>query len=244
MRLVIALLCLFCLPVQATEHLRIAVAANLLPVMERMADRYQRETGITLQLAGGSTGAFYEQIRRGAPFDLFYAADAERPALLTEAGIGQPARPYACGRLALWTPGHAPDLHQLPPGRIAIAQPDTAPYGRAAQQALQHAGRWAAEQPDVVYGQDIGQAFQFVASGNAVAGLVALSQLRAAGIDAGQFRVIPVDHHAPLIQARLVLAEGERGAAATAFAEWFDRQHDILDDFGYARPGENGCARR
>ena len=227
---------------QAAEPLRIAVAANLLPVMERITHDYQQHGGQPVQLAGGSSGAFFEQIRRGAPFDLFFSADAERPQQLVAAGIGQGAHSYACGRLALWTPRHRPDLNALPAGKLAIAQPDTAPYGKAALQALERSGQLQAVKPHLVYAQDIGQAYQFVSSGNAPAGLVALSQLRASQIPAGQYAALADTLYRPLLQKRILLATGTRAALAEDFLQFFEAQQSTLKNAGYILPGEPGCA--
>lgn len=239
----LALLTLLGAPLaQAAEPIRIAVAANLLPVMEGIAEHYQQQQGRTVQIVGGSSGAFFEQIQRGAPFDLFYSADAERPEKLAASGAGTGASTYACGRLALWTPEATPQLDALPAGKIAIAQPDTAPYGKAAQQALQRSGQLEALQPRVVYGQDIGQAFQFVKSGNAPSGFVALSQLTAAKVPAGQYAQVEAALYEPLVQKRVILAKGERKAEADAFVAFFDAQRDTLKAAGYALPGDAGCA--
>ncbi|MBB2493848.1 molybdate ABC transporter substrate-binding protein [Aquipseudomonas ullengensis] len=227
---------------QAAEPVRIAVAANLLPLMEQLVQRYEQQSGAQVDIAGGSSGAFYEQIQRGAPFDLFYSADAERPEKLAAAGLSEAARPYACGRLALWTPHATPALNALPDGKVAIAQPDTAPYGKAALQTLENSGQLAAVKPRLVYAQDIGQAFQFVTSGNAPSGFVGLSQLMAANTPAGQYSQVDSALYAPLVQKRVLLAKGERKAAAEAFAQFFDAQQSSLKSAGYALPGEAGCA--
>lgn len=224
------------------DEVRIAVAANLLPVMEQIAADYRQHSSDTIQLAGGSSGAFFEQIQRGAPFDLFYSADSERPEKLVSSGHGQAAHAYACGRLALWTPDTRPDLQQLPAGKIAIAQPDTAPYGRAAQQVLHNSGQLPALQPRLVYAQDIGQTFQFISSHNAPSGFVALSQLLAAHTPASQYRQIDASLYTPLVQKRVILASGERRAAAERFAAYFDAQQATLQAAGYALPGEDDCA--
>lgn len=227
---------------QAAEPLRIAVAANLLPVMEEIASHYQQHSGTTVQLVGGSSGAFFEQIQRGAPFDLFYSADAERPEKLAASGAGTAAATYACGRLALWSPRAKPALNALPDGKIAIAQPDTAPYGKAAQQALERSGQWPALQPRIVFGQDIGQAFQFIKTGNAPSGFVALSQLTAADVPDDQYAQVDATLYDPLVQKRVVLARDARKTDAEAFVEFFDKQQDTLKAAGYALPGETGCA--
>lgn len=227
---------------QAADPVRIAVAANLLPVMEQIAKNYQAQTGNAVQLAGGSSGAFFEQIQRGAPFDLFYSADAERPDKLAAAGHGEQSRTYACGRLALWTPKAEPKLDALPDGKVAIAQPDTAPYGKAALQAIERSGQLDALKPRLVYAQDIGQTFQFVTSGNAPSGLVALSQLSAAKTPAAQYAQVDSTLYGPLVQKRVVMAKGERKTAAEAFVKYFDAQAETLKAAGYALPGEPGCA--
>lgn len=227
---------------QAAEPLRIAVAANLLPVMELIVRDYQQSSGQPVQVAGGSSGAFFEQIRRGAPFDLFFSADAERPEQLLASGIGTGAQSYACGRLALWTPRHRPDLNALPAGKLAIAQPDTAPYGKAALQALERSGQLPAVRAQLVYAQDIGQAYQFVSSGNAPAGLVALSQLRASQIPAGQYAALADTLYSPLLQKRIQLATGSRAALAEDFLQFFAKQQNTLKNAGYILPGEPGCA--
>jgi molybdate transport system substrate-binding protein len=210
--------------------------------MERIAADYQQQTGAQVQLAGGSSGAFFEQIQRGAPFDLFYSADAERPDKLAAAGTGSAARTYACGRLALWTPKAKPQLDALPAGKVALAQPDTAPYGKAALQALERSGQLDALKPHLVYAQDIGQTYQFVHSGNAPSGFVALSQLTAAKTPEAQYAQVDARLYAPLVQKRVLLARGERQAAAEAFLAFFDAQQATLKTAGYALPGEAGCA--
>ncbi len=227
---------------QADEVIRIAVAANLLPVMEQISAAYQQQSSDRIQLAGGSSGAFFEQIQRGAPFDLFYAADAERPQKLAQGGYSEAPQTYACGRLALWTPNAAPNLQHLPAGKIAIAQPDTAPYGKAALQVLQRSGVLERYQARLVYGQDVGQAFQFVTSQNAPSGLVALSQLTAAQTPPAQYQRLDNDLYEPLVQQRVLIAKGSKRAAAERFMRFFDSQRSTLTMAGYALPGEAGCA--
>ena len=153
------------------------------------------------------------------------------------------------GLLPLKEPGQvqsqvpkAPDLQQLPAGKVAIAQPDTAPYGLAAQQALQRSGQLPALQPRLVYAQDIGQTFQFVSSHNAPSGFVALSQLLAAHTPTSEYRQLDASLYAPLVQKRVVLASAERRAAAERFASYFDTQQATLRAAGYALPSEDNCA--
>ncbi len=244
MRLYPALLALLLLApnLQAEPPLRIAVAANLLPLMQKVSQHYEQQTGRQVQLIGGASGAFFEQIQRGAPFDLFYSADAERPEQLVASGAGQEARTYACGRVALWTPGANPQLAALPAGKVALAQPATAPYGRAALQAIERSGQLPALQPRLVYAQDIGQAFQFVYSGNAPSGFVAVSQLHAAQTPVSDYTVLDASLYDPLVQKRVLLAKGSRQAPARDFLRFFDSQREALQAAGYALPGEDGCA--
>ncbi len=230
------------MPLQAETPLRIAVAANLLPVMEQIARQYQIQTSSSVQLVGGSSGAFFEQIRRGAPYDLFYSADSERPQQLAAQGLGDSARTYACGKLALWTPASTPDLHALPTGKLAIAQPDTAPYGKAALQALERSGQLGKVEANLVYAQDIGQAYQFVFSGHAPAGLIALSQLTTSQTPTAQYQQIDSALYEPLVQKQIVLAKDARKDEALAFVTYFNTQHTTLHNAGYSLPGEAGCA--
>lgn len=229
--------------VQAAPEIRIAVAANLLPLMEDAVADYQKETGNKVVISGGSSGVFFEQIQRGAPFDIFFSADAERPDRLAAADKGTDSATYACGQLAFWTPAAKPDVLSIPAGKIAVAQPDTAPYGKAAMQVLENTQQLPALQARVVYGQDIGQTYQFVLTQNAPSGFVALSQLTSANVPAMQYQIVDAALYQPLVQKRITLAKGERLAAANAFIAWFSQQNARLTQAGYALPGSDGCAR-
>lgn len=190
--------------------LRVGVAANFAEPMRALAERYTAISGQAIELSVGSTGALFSQIEHGAPFDLLLAADARRPTLIAEQGLGVAAsqRCYARGTLVLWQPkGTAPtSLAALTTGehRIAIANPATAPYGAAAQAALEHAGVLTAVEGRLVRGQSIGQTYQFVASGAAPVGLVAQSQVLQAmpgsvtTIDPATYP--PIDQHGILIR--------------------------------------------
>ncbi|TWI56745.1 molybdate transport system permease protein/molybdate transport system substrate-binding protein [Pseudomonas duriflava] len=231
-----------CSSVQAAEPLRIAVAANLLPVMQQISTEYEKQTGTKVQLAGGSSGAFFEQIQRGAPFDLFYSADAIRPDKLAAAGKGEASRTYACGQLALWQTKGAPDIHNLPLNRVVMANPETAPYGAAALQALDRSGELPIVKPRLAYGQDIGQTFNFIKAGSAQGGFVALSQLKAGQIPETQYIILDATLYDPLVQKRVILAQGDQRPAAERFAAFFDTQKDTLHKAGYSLPSESGCA--
>ena len=189
-------LCLFlllalCLPISdslpvAAEEVRVAVASNFLSTFQSLAREFEKHTGHTVVISPGSSGKLYAQITHGAPFDIFFSADDQRPRLLEEEGLAVKGTrfPYAVGRLTLWSlapdmlKDNGPDvLRQAAFSHLAIANPKTAPYGKAAEQVLQALGLWDTVQPKLVQGENIGQTLQFVASQNADLGFVALSQI-------------------------------------------------------------------
>lgn len=168
------------------DEIRIAVASNFINTMEAIVSRFEQQTGHRVIVATGSTGKHYAQIVNGAPFDAFFAADVERPQLLENKGliVAGSRFTYAIGRLVLWSPREnyvdingealANDNYQ----HLAIANPKLAPYGKAAQQVLENKGLWQPLQTRLVRGENIGQTFHFVMSGNAQLGFVALSQIK------------------------------------------------------------------
>jgi molybdate transport system substrate-binding protein len=173
------------LPAAAAETLTIAVASNFSRPALELASRYEETTGLPVRITTGSTGKLYAQISNGAPFDILLAADSARPALLERSGLGVAGSrfTYAIGGLVLWTfDTEFTDLDcraaltDLGRNRLAIANPETAPYGAAAKQFLQSVHLWEKVTPHLVYGENIAQALQFVASGNASLGLIAKSQ--------------------------------------------------------------------
>ena len=211
---------LFAGAVQAGQA-RVAVAANFLPVLRELGAAFAAG-GHHLQISSGSTGKLYAQIVHGAPFDLFLAADQARPERLEREGRIVPGSrfTYAIGHLVLWSP--APErfsdgLGWLREGRfqrLAIANPKTAPYGRAARQFLRHHDLWVHLQAKLVRGESVSQALQFVASGNADAGLVALSQVNGR---AGSRWLVPATDHDPIVQQAVLLVHGADNPAARAF---------------------------
>lgn len=238
-------LCLLAGGVAAAE-IRVAVATNFAPTLQRLAEAFTAATGHRLQISSASTGKHYAQIRNGAAFDIFLAADAERPARLEREGLGVAGSQfaYAEGRLALWAPAAAaiddPAAYLAMGGfrHLAIAHPRLAPYGRAAQQVLQHWGLWEALQAKLVRGENVGQAFQFVATGNAQAGLVALSQVLARAQGArGSYRVIPARLHAPIAQHALLLRAGPPAEAFLRYLKGAPAVAEIRRD-GYSVPGD------
>lgn len=237
----LAVLIAVCLAqVVGAAEVRVAVAANFASTLHVLAEGFRSETGHRLQISTGSTGKHYAQIHNGAAFDVFLAGDSARPARLEAEGVGVAGSrfTYAVGRLALWVPGESglgpPDeyLGTADFRRLAIANPRLAPYGLAAQQALQAWQLWDRMQPRLVRGENIAQAFQFVATGNASAGLVALSLLRAGQMPDGAFRLIPDSLHQPIRQDALLLRRGE---AAEAFLLYLrgDEATGVIRSAGY-----------
>jgi molybdate transport system substrate-binding protein len=230
MKHLIACLAAACAAASATAaDVTVAVAANFSAPMQRIATAFEKDTGHRAVLAIGSTGRFYSQVKNGAPFQVLLAADDETPARLEREGAAVRGTrfTYAVGRLALWSaqPGlvdAAGDVLRKPPaGRLAIADPKLAPYGAAAVQVLGKLGLLGTWQERLVQGESIAQAFQFVASGNAPIGFVALSQVMQGGrIAQGSAWVVPADLHDPLRQDAVLLAAGKDSAAAQALLQY------------------------
>ncbi|HEX22337.1 MAG TPA: molybdate ABC transporter substrate-binding protein [Chromatiales bacterium] len=186
----------------------------------------------------------YAQIHHGAPFDALFAADEHRPALLEEAGRVRPGSrfTYAIGRLVLWSPdaGRVDAAGRvLSEGRfrhLAIANPKLAPYGRAAQQVLEARGLWQMLRPRLVRGENVGQAWQFVHSGNAELGFVALSQVRQQGqAAAGSHWVVPQVLYAPIVQQAVLLTDNPLAADFLRFVQG-DEGRAMIASFGYQLP--------
>ena len=219
MRAGAAFLFLFLLgPVQAQEAVRVAVASSFMDTAAVLGTAFQRDTGIEVRLSAGSTGKLYAQIINGAPFDVFLAADIERPALLEQSGhaVAGSGRVYARGRLVIWS-ASARDclgvLREDAAGKVAIANPVTAPYGRAANEFLQDIGAWERVSQRMVYGQNATQALQFAATGNTAVAIVARSQVNSPALPPAACRYeVPEARHSPIAQqAVLINAESEAG---------------------------------
>ncbi|AEG92419.1 molybdate ABC transporter substrate-binding protein [Ramlibacter tataouinensis] len=222
----------------------VAVAANFTAPMQKIAAAFEQATGHKAVLAFGSTGRFYAQVKNGAPFQVLLAADDETPAKLEAEGLAVRGSrfTYATGRLVLWSAsaglvdGRGEVLRTGRFERLAIADPKLAPYGAAALQAMDRLGVADALRPRLVQGESIGQAFQFVATGNAPLGFVALSQVMVdGGIAKGSAWVVPADLHAPIRQDAVVLAAGKDNPAATALASFLrsDAAKAIIRAHGY-----------
>lgn len=225
-------------------EVQVAVAANFSAPMKKIAAAFEADSGHQARLSFGATGAFYAQIRNGAPFQLLLAADAETPLRLEQEGaaVAGSRFTYANGRLALWSarPGVVDDqgavLRKPGGGRIALANPRLAPYGAAAIEALTRIGLLQALQPRFVQGENIAQAYQFAATGNAQLGFVALSQVMADGrIASGSAWVVPASLHAPIRQDAVLLAAGRDSAAAASLLAYLqgEKARAIIRSFGY-----------
>ncbi|WP_127754060.1 molybdate ABC transporter substrate-binding protein [Devosia sp. 1566] len=223
-------------PAQA-ELARIAVAANFTGVAEQLAPVFAAQTGHQVQFSFGATGLLYGQITQGAPFDLFLAADDERPARAVDEGFGVEGSvfTYAAGVLALYstTLDVTDGLAGLGGGfeKLAIADPQAAPYGQAAVETLTSLGIYDALRPKLVVGENISQTLQFIQTGNAELGFVGLSQVR------GQSGVwiVPSELYTPIRQGAVLLKPGADNPAATAFLEFLrsDEAVALIEAAGY-----------
>lgn len=237
--------CLLSGPTTAlADEINIAVASNFAEPIKEIASRYEARSGHRIKLVFGSTGKHYAQIRHGAPFAAFFAADARRPELLEKEGIARPGSrfTYAVGRIVLWSPqrGYVDNqgsiLQQKPFRHLAIANPRLAPYGQAARQFLQSRGLWEGLQDRLVRGENIGQTFQFVRSGSAELGFVAYSQVKRPGHPlTGSLWEIPPSEYAPIEQQAVLL---EESPAARGFIEFIRSEEaiGIIRGFGYGLP--------
>jgi len=231
-------------PAAQADTVNAAVAANFAAPFAAIASAFEKATGHHVVTSSGSTGKLDAQIRNGAPFEIFLAADRERPDLLVADGLAVTGTnaPYAIGRLALWSPNLRVDSAEAlkQPGiqHIAIANPKTAPYGAAAVQALSRPGLLESLQPKLVQAENIAQTLQFTASGNAEIGFVALSQLKGPTAPAGSNWVVPADWHDPIVQSLCLLKIGQENPAARALLDFIGSAQAtaIIASFGYDTP--------
>lgn len=223
------------------DSAHVAVAANFTATAEELATAFKAESGHDLVLSFGATGTLYTQITQGAPFEVFLSADARRPKQAVDEGLGVPDSifTYAIGTLVVYstTIDLSAGLEVLKSGafeKLAIADPETAPYGAAAVEVLKGLGLYEIVEPKLVTGENISQTLQFIASGNAELGFVALSQVA----DAAPHRVfaVPTELHAPITQDAVLLRTGEANVAAQAFIAFLkgDVARKIISKAGYA----------
>jgi len=228
----------------ATDKMQIAVASNFADAITELAERFTAETGHEVALSFGSTGKHYAQITNGAPYDAFFAADVRRPELLEQEGRAVPGSrfTYAVGRLVLWSPkgglvdGEGEVLKSAEIRHLAIANPELAPYGEAARQVLVARDLWDSLEGRLVRGENIGQTYQFVVTGNAELGFVAGSQVKSPGHPAGGSQWdVPQELHAPIEQQAVLLRDTE---PARAFLEFVRSKasRELIHEYGYGTP--------
>jgi len=231
------------------REIRVAAAADMKFAMEELSGKFEKQSETRVNVTYGSSGNFFSQFQNSAPFDVFFSADIEYPKKLEAAGLAEPGTlcEYAVGRIVIWTPpGAKVDVREM--GwrtlldarieKIAIANPEHAPYGRAAVAALQKAGVYEAVRPKLVYGENISQAAQFVQSGNAQAGIVAKSLAVSPAMRDGKRWEIPADMHPALEQGAIVLKDARNKDAARAFLEFVKSATGltILAKYGFEFP--------
>jgi molybdate transport system substrate-binding protein len=233
----------------AAETVQIAAASDLVYCLDALNAEFRKgEPAVALTISTGSSGNFFAQIQHGAPYDVFLSADLRYPRELAAAGLadGTTLTSYAIGRIVLWTTRDDLDLSAglgiLRAGavkRFAIANPDHAPYGRAARQALERAGLWEVVAARLVLGENISQTAQFVETGNADAGVVALSLVlspRLSGV--GRYVEIPAADHDPLEQGAVLTRRGADNAAARRYLAFLksSEARAIFDRYGFRLP--------
>jgi molybdate transport system substrate-binding protein len=245
---VILLACLSPLEANA-EDLTVAAAADLTFAFRDVAAQFQQQSTDQLRISYGSSGNFFSQIKNGAPYDVFFSADVQYPQKLAAAGLIEPGTiyEYAAGKIVIWVPADSKlDLSRglnvlLDPGihKIAIANPEHAPYGRAALAAMQHEGIYDKVKGKVVMGEDISQTAQFVQSGNADVGILALSLALAPPMkDRGRFVIIPPSDYPPIIQAGCVIRATKHPELAKRFLEFMKRPTTVakMGEYGFVLP--------
>lgn len=252
MRKLLALLVLFGGAFAAGQEVVVAAAADMSAALPQLADAYTKKTGRTVKLSFGASGNLTNQIRNGAPFDVFFSADEEYPQQLIAEGLAlkDTLYRYAVGRVVLWVPSDsALDLSKLgikalldpTVKKISIANPATAPYGRAAAAALHHFGIYDQVSSRLVLGENVSQAAQFVESGNAQAGLIALSHALAPAMkDKGRYWTVPLDAYPTLNQTAVVLSKSKQQEAARQFLDFLRSPEaaTLLNSYGFSLPAE------
>lgn len=231
---------------QAGE-VRVAVAANFTAPMQEIAPLFEQASGHKVSISFGSTGKFYAQIKQGAPYDVLVSADSKTPKKLDEDGLTVPGSRfvYALGKLALWSaqPGLVDDkgavLRTGGYNKLAIGDPRLAVYGTAAQETMEKLGVWKQVQGKLVRGENITQTYQFVASGNAQLGFIALSQITKGGkVSAGSWWIVPSHFYSPIEQGAVLLSNAKDTAAAQAFVAFLKgpQAAAVIRSYGYELP--------
>jgi len=256
--LLVAISVCTCFPASARAgDLKIAAAADLTFAFKDVGAQFVKQTGSTLELSYGSSGNFFAQIQNGAPFDLFFSADIGYPQKLDAAGLAEPGTiyEYASGKLVMWVPNASKlDLSRglatlLDPGirKIAIANPLHAPYGVAAEAAMRHDAIYDKVKSKLVLGENISQTAQFVESGNADVGLLALSLAVAPAMkDKGRYVEIPADDYPPIIQAAVILKSSRNKELANRFLKFLKQRATValMERYGFSIPKDLAAAHQ
>lgn len=228
----------------SAEEARIAVAANFAAPMKEIIEVFEADSGHTVRASYGSTGKLYAQIKNGAPFQALLAADAKRPELLEQEAVGVPGSrfTYAIGTLVLWSAdagfvdAEGDVLKRGDFRKLSIANPKLAPYGEAAIETLEALGLRTEMEPKLVMGENIAQTYQFVDTGNAEVGFVALSQVMQGGkIAKGSGWIVPGEMHAPIRQDAVVLKSGADNPAVRELFDYLksNKAREIVHAYGY-----------
>jgi len=234
------------LSAQAGE-VSVAVAANFSAALDQIVRKFESASGHHVLVSSGSTGKLYAQVVNGAPFDVFLAADSERPMRMESENLAVAGSryTYAIGRLVLWSPtagfvdGNGQILRQGQFQHLAMANPKAAPYGTAAMETLESMGLLKSLQARLVQGGDIAQTYQFVATGNAELGFVSLAQIKAAEQKyQGSYWLVPQTLHRPISQQAVLLEKGRNNAAARDFLAYLKGKEAraIIENNGYVMP--------
>jgi len=249
LRCLVLICCLLALRTADAQEIRVAAAADLKFALDELGAQFAKQTGRRINVSYGSSGNFFAQIQNGAPFDVLLSADIEYPRKVEAAGLAEPGTlyEYAVGRIVIWMRSDVRvDLARLgwkallEPGveRIAIANPEHAPYGRAAVAALRSAGIYEQVRRRLVYGDNIAQAAQFAASGNAQAGILALSLASSPSMSDGKRWEIPANMHPAIDQGAVILKSAKDKEGARAFLAFLksDAGRKILESYGFTLP--------
>jgi molybdate transport system substrate-binding protein len=249
----------FCLLAAAgAQELRIAAASDLSSALQKLAPAFEKQAGIHVSVSLGSSGNFFAQIQNGAPFDVFLSADKSYPEKLEQAGQAEPGSltPYARGRLVLWTAKNSSLHFETKEGnvlsggldalarpevrKIALANPEHAPYGRAAVAALQHFRIYGQVKGKLVLGENISQTAQFAQSGNADAGFIALSLALSESMAGGRYVLLPESSYPAIEQAGVVVKASRNKEQARRFLNFLASREGqaMLHDFGFGAPGK------
>jgi molybdate transport system substrate-binding protein len=245
-----ALLCMLLLSVSTTVHaeqITIAAAADLKFAMDEIVVKFKRENpGNDVEVIYGSSGKFHTQIQQGAPYDLYFSADISFPRELVKNGFAtSEVAPYALGRIVLWSATMNANqmtlesLTDVSIKHIAIANPKHAPYGKRAEEALRASGLWDKLEPKLVYGENIAHAAQFVQTGNAQVGIIALSlAVNPELANQGGYWLIPDTLHAPLEQGFVITKRAEKNTLARKFADYMrsSATRSIMSKYGFVIP--------